>query len=95
MQTMTTKTTEAEVRACLERGVWYELVDPETGEFWGRWLDPRGPEPFRERHFNRTGRTLQVCLVKRLSPKDQLPLQVRVTNLERPGWRGPWRIPRS
>lgn len=87
---MTMTTTAKEVAACLERGVWYELVDPRTGRFYGRWLEASGEiEEYRYRHLMRTDVALQVCQVTRVSPKDQLPLRVRVKNLERPGWRSP------
>ena len=86
--TMTTKADEVE--ACLERRVWYELVDPQTGEFYGRWLIAHGEiEEYRYRHLLRTGVGLQVCQVTLMSPKGKLPIRVRVVNLERPGRRNP------
>ena len=86
---MTTTTSDEELAACLERGVWYGLVDPSSGDFWGRWLDARGPEEFRRRHGLLVGLALQVCLVTRISPPGQFPVAVRVQNLESPRWRRP------
>lgn len=86
---MQTTTSDEEMAACLERGHWYELVDPGTGDFWGRWLHARDAEPFRQVYQARTGVALQVCFAERLSPAGQLPLRVRVSNIENPRWRRP------
>jgi hypothetical protein len=85
---LTTTTQIEEVEACLLRGTWYELIDPDGGQFYGRWLEPTGAiEEYRYRHLVQTGVGLQVCQVTRVSAPNKLPVRVRVANLERPrGW---------
>ena len=82
-------TTIEEVEACQTRGYWYELVDPTSGDFWGRWLEARGAEEFRRRRLLMYGVALEVCRVELLSRPGAVPYCVQVQNLERPEWRAP------
>lgn len=79
---MTTMTTSREVRACLARGYWFELVDPATGNFFGRWLEPWEAARVAEARATLYGEELELCRVERVD--ETIPPLMRVQYLERP-----------
>lgn len=78
--TMATMTTKKETEACLARGYWFELYEPATTAFYGRWLEPWAAPEVAGARAVMYGEALGLCRTERAGPARRFPLHVRVQN---------------